>query len=176
MHANLSPQLSVDLQTQQFCSTNWDCAPSATGTSRVLRSPFVNNSFHEQGMGSTLLRDKRATTALADVCALKYIDNVARVIKNGSGNQQRKPGRKTACTALQNIQRSRAKRKTTPLRRPSTDRRTCSVSAQNMHLKTGARKHKELRRSVSSCVLTLCGRSTETFPHCWISCLHDNVF
>ena len=91
VHANLSPQLSVDLQTQQFCSTNQDCAPSATGTSRVLRSPFVNNSFHEQGMGSTLLRDKRATTALADVCAFKYIDNVARVIKK----RVREPTEKT---------------------------------------------------------------------------------
>ena len=82
-HASLSPQLSVDLQTKLFCSTNWDCAlsasdtsqvlcpqhcaPSAEGTSRVLRSPFVKNSFNEQKMGSRLVRDKRATTALADV-------------------------------------------------------------------------------------------------------------
>ena len=50
------------------------------------------------------------------------------------------------------------------------------VSAQNMHLKTGARKHEEVRGSVSSCVLTLCGRSTKTFPHCWISCLQIDSF
>ena len=42
----------------------------------------------------------------------------------GSRNHQRKLGRKSACTALQNFQRSRGKKKTTPLRGPSTDRRT----------------------------------------------------
>ena len=76
VHTTLSPQQSVDLQPQHFCNTNWEYVPSASGTSRVLRS-----NFHEQGMGSRPLRDKRATTALADVRAFKYIDNVARVTK-----------------------------------------------------------------------------------------------
>ena len=102
----------------------------------------------------------------------------------GSGNQQRKPGRKSARTAPQNFWRSRGK--TTPLRRPSTDRRTCLISAQNMHLKTGARQRKDMRGFVSSCSLRLCGRSTKTFPHSWMTCLqidslshwtlHDIVF
>ena len=55
-----------------------------------------------------------------------------------------------------------------------------------MHLKTGARQHKDVRGSVSSCSLPLCGRSTKTFPHSWMTCLqidslshwtlHDIVF
>ena len=81
---------------------------------------------------------------------------------------------------------SGSNRKTTPLRRSSTDRRTCLVSTQNMHLKTDARQHKDVRGSVSSCSLPLCGRSTKTFPHSWMTCLqidslshwtlHDIVF
>ena len=54
------------LQTPRKCYVH-NCAPSASGTSQVLRSPFVNNSFHEQGTGSRPLRDKRTTAALADV-------------------------------------------------------------------------------------------------------------
>ena len=91
VHATLSPQLSVDLQTQHFCTTNWDCALSASSTSRVLRSPFVN-SFHEQGMGSRQLRDKTTTAALANVLAFKYIDNVARVRKTGQKTNRENRG------------------------------------------------------------------------------------
>ena len=87
-----------------------------------------------------------------------------------------KTGRKSACPAKLPAQ-SGQKRKTSPLRHPSSDRRTCLVSADNMHLKTGARQHKDARGSVSSCSLPLCGRSTKTFPHSWMTCLQiDSQF
>ena len=73
------------------------------------------------------------------------------------------------------------------------NRHRCAVPApiegrttQNMHLKTGARQRKDVSGSVSSCSLPLCGRSTNTFPHTWMTCLqidslshwtlHDIVF
>ena len=71
--------MSVDPQTQHFCTTSCDCALSASDTSRVLRSPFVKNDFHKQGMGSRPLRDEETTASLADACAFKHTDNVARV-------------------------------------------------------------------------------------------------
>ena len=39
-----------------------------------------------------------------------------------------------------------AKRKTTPLRRSNTDKRTRLVSTQNTHLKTGARQRMDVER------------------------------
>ena len=91
--------MSVDPQTQHFCTTNCDCAFNASGTSRVLHSPFVNNDFHKQGMDSRQLRDRETTASLADACAFKYTDSVARVT-----SRIREPTEKTrekicVCTA-----------------------------------------------------------------------------
>ena len=93
----LSQQMSVGSQTRtalsalqapRKCSVH-NCAPSASDTSRVFRSLSVNNNFHEQGMDSRPLRDKRTTAALARERAFKYTDNVARVT-----NQVREPTEK----------------------------------------------------------------------------------
>ena len=83
-------------------------------------------------------------------------------------NQQRRPGRKSACTALQNNpeqsgQKGKQPRCAAPV--PTEGRvwsphKTCTS-------KTGARQ----QGSVSSCSLPLCGRSTKTFPHSWMTCL-----
>ena len=90
-------------------------------------------------------------------------------------NQQRKPREKICLHCPAKLPAlSGQKRKTTPLRSSSTDRRTCLVSAQNMHLKTGARQHKNVRGSVRSCSMPRCGRSTKTFPHSWMTCLQIN--
>ena len=53
------------LQAPRKCSVH-NCVSSASGTSRVLRSPFENNDFHKQGMDSRLLCDKITTDSLAD--------------------------------------------------------------------------------------------------------------
>ena len=147
------------LQTPRKCSVH-NCAPSASGTSQVLRSPFVNNSFHEQGMSSRPFGSGKLTETTKEKICLHC------------------PAKLPAQTG--------EKRQTTPLRRLSTDRRTCWVSAQNVHLKAGARQRKDVRGSTSSCSLPLCGRSTKTFPHSWMTCLridslshwtlHDIVF
>ena len=47
-------------------------------------------------------------------------------------------------------------------------------SPHKLHFKTGARQHKDVRVSVSSCSLPLCGRSTKTFPHSWMTCLQTD--
>ena len=107
--------------------------------------------------------------------------------KNGSGNQQRKPERKSACTALQNFRRSRGQEGNQPrcAAPVPTEGRVWSPQ-KNMHLKTGAKQHEDVRGSVSSCSLPLCGRYTQTFQHSWMTCLqidslshwtlHDIVF
>ena len=76
------------LQAPRKCSVH-NCAPSASDTLRVSRSPPANNNFHEQGMDSRPLRDRRTTAALARERAFKYTDTVARVT-----NQVKKPTEK----------------------------------------------------------------------------------
>ena len=90
-----------------------------------------------------------------------------------SGNQQRtkQQGEHLPALPCKTSGAVGSKRKTTPLCRSSTDRRTCLVSTHNMHFQSGARQHKDVRRSVSSCSLPLCGRCTKTFPHSWMTCL-----
>ena len=112
------------LQAPRKCSAH-NCAPCASDTSRVSRSPSVNNNFHEQGMDSRPLRDKRTTAALAREGAFKYTDNVARVTNQVKEPTEKKPGENLPALPCKTSGAVGAKRKTTPLLRSSTDRRTC---------------------------------------------------
>ena len=121
-------------------------------------------------MASRPLLEKN-NSCIGGCVSLQYNDNVARVTKNGSGNQQRKPGRKSACTACKASGAvGQGGGSNDPAAPPSTDRRTCLVSAQTC-TQTCARQRNYVRGSVSSCSLPLCGRSTKTFPHSWMTCL-----
>ena len=104
----------------------------------------------------------------------------------GSGNQQRKTRRTSACTSLHNFWRSRGKQENTPAAPLQHRQRDVFGLHTDMHLKTGARQRKDVRGSVSSCSLPLCGRCAKTVPHSWMTCLqidslshwtlHDIVF
>ena len=96
-----------------------------------------------------------------------YTDNVA-------GTNREKTRRKSACTALQNFGRSRGKKEDNPAAPPQHRQKDVFGLHANMHLKAGARQHKDVRGSVSSCSLPLCGRSTKTFPHSWMTCLQSD--
>ena len=143
MHSTLSPQLSFDLQTQHFCTTNWG-----------LRS----QRFRHFASAPLTLREQQLSRA----------NKVARVTKM-SGIQQGQPV--NFALLYKNFGRNWGKKK--KQRRP---RRTCLVTAQNMHLKTGAR---HVRCHVADEVQKLSA-------HTWMTCLqidslshwtlHDIVF
>ena len=105
--------------------------------------------------------------------------------KTGQGTNREKQ-RKSVCTALQNFRRCRGKKDNNPAAPFQHRQKDVFGLHTNLHLKTGARQHKDVRGCVSSCSLPLCGRSTETFPHSWMTCLqidslshwtlHDIVF
>ena len=63
VHASLSPQMSVDPQTQHFCSTNCDCALSASGTSQVLCPQLRFQRFSHLASASLTLREQRLSQA-----------------------------------------------------------------------------------------------------------------
>ena len=128
------------LQAPRKCSAH-NCAPSASDTSRVFRSPSVNNNFHEQGM-----------------------DSGGTSHKSGQGTNREKTRRTSACTALQNFRRSRGKKGNNPAAPFQYRQKDVFGLHTNMHFKTGARQDTDVRGSVSPCSLPLCGRSMKTFP------------
>ena len=117
------------LRAPRMCSVH-NCAPSASGTSRMLRPPFVNNDFHEQGMDFRPLRDKKKQLHWR-MCEPSNTPTKLHESRIGSGNQKRKKqGEHLPALPRKTSGAVGAKRKTTPLRRPCTDRRTCLVSTQ----------------------------------------------
>ena len=113
------------LQAPRTCSVH-NCA---SGTSRMLRPPFVNNDFHEQGMDFRPLRDKKKTAAGGCV-SLQIHRQSCTSHKSGQGTNREKNGEHLPALPRKTSGAVGAKRKTTPLRRPCTDRRTCLVSTQ----------------------------------------------
>ena len=158
------------LQTPRKCSVH-NCAPSASGTSRELRSPFVNISFHEQGWvpDHCVTKEQQLHWRMCEPSNTSTMLHESQ--KTGQGTSRENQGENLPALPCNTSGAVGAKRKTTPLRRSTTNTRTCLVSTQNMHLKTGARQRKDVRGPVSSCSLPLCGRSTKTFPHSWMTSL-----
>ena len=74
VHATLSPQLSADLQTQHFCTTNWDCALSASDTSQVLCPQLRSQRIKHFASVPLTLREQqlsRARDGFPDHCVTK---------------------------------------------------------------------------------------------------------
>ena len=63
VHATLSPQLSVDLQTQHFSTTNWDCALSASDTSQVLCTQLRSRRVRHFASAPLTLREQQLSRA-----------------------------------------------------------------------------------------------------------------
>ena len=142
------------LQGCQSCSAH----PSRTMTS------------HRASDGSRPLRDKKQQLHWW-MCEPSNSPTKSHKSQVGLGNLQRNNGRKAACTALQNSRRTSGENPGAPAR-PLTEGR---VWSQHKHAPQNGREttRKDVRGSVSSCSLTLCGRSTKTFPHSWMTCLQN---
>ena len=63
VHATLSPQMSVDPQTQHFCTTNCDCALRASDTSQVPRPQLRSQRLMHFANAPLTLREQQLSQA-----------------------------------------------------------------------------------------------------------------
>ena len=99
VHATLSPQLSVNPQTQHFCTTNCNCAPSASGTSQVLCPQLRSQRLRHFASVPFTLRERlpRARDGFQTHCVTKEQQLHWRVScltshKTGQGTNREKQG------------------------------------------------------------------------------------
>ena len=110
--------------------------------------------------------------------------------RQGGENRQETKGQNLPALPCKNTPATAGKQNHPAVPVPHTNRGRVCTTTKNVYLKTGTIgkpwQHKDVHGSVSSCSLSLCERSTKTFPHSWMTChqidslshwtLHDNVF
>ena len=154
----LSQQMSVDTQTPPQ-------------TRRAFLLDVVIRQIRS-GLSSRLLTERTVCVRNTDK-QISLSHDSDSWLTNGCGKTRDEMSNtwKSACTVcdLQNSSTVGTKQN-----RPAVlDGSTRLLSAQNVHLKTGARKRRDVRGSVNSCSLPLCGRSTKTRSHSWMTCLQN---